>query len=216
MELNKPNEEKIVTTDPIEGIKEVPYTLLLESSIVVDDLDPGFKVIKKEKDKGLRITAMEAKYRRTDQGLPITPVNVIPSDWSRIVNPGSYGKYRHTLALIGAGEGEKEAVFTTNINQTGEWDLELYIPSRQDVIPNISWKQDLMPGKQLGTYNLVITDGNGDQHEIKFDPKTAPPGWNPVGNIDLPKGKTTVTISNKTDGDYVVADAVRWSPAAGN
>ena len=73
-----------------------------------------------------------------------------------------------------------------------------------------------MPGKKLGIYNLLVTDGNGDQHKIKFDPKTAPPGWNPVGNIDLSKGETTVTISDKTDGDYVVADAIRWSPAAGN
>ena len=216
LELSKPNEEKIVITDPIEGLKEVPYTVPLESFIVVDDLDPGFDVVKKEKDKGLRITAMEADYRRTDQGLPVAPVSAIPLDWSRIVNPGSYGKYRHTLALIGAGEGEKEAVFTTNINQTGKWDLELYIPSRQDVIPNIYWEQYLMPGKRLGTYNLLVTDGNGGQHKIKFDPKKAPSGWNPVGNIDLPKGETTVTISNKTDGDYVVADAIRWSPAAGN
>ena len=216
LEFSKPNGEKIVITDPIEGLQEVPYTLPLESSIVVDDLDPGFDVVKKEKDKGLRMTTREAKYRRTDQGLPVAPVNTIPLTWSRIVNSGSYGKYRHTLALIGAGEGEKEAVFTANINQARKWDLELYIPSRQDVIPNIYWEQYLMPGKKLGTYNLLVTDGNGDQHNIKFDPKTAPPGWNPVGNIDLPKGKTTVTISNKTDGDYVVADAIRWSPASGN
>ena len=186
------------------------------TSIIIDDLDPGFKVVEKKNDKGFRIAILEDKKRNTDQGLPVTRANRIPQDWSRIEDPGSYGKYRHTLALVGAGEGEKEAVFTANIKKAGKWDLELYIPSRRNIISILSWNKDLMPGKRIGAYDLIITDGNGNRHEIKFDPKTAPQGWNLAGNIDLPEGKTTVTISDKTDGDYVVADAVRWSPSAGN
>jgi len=53
------------------------------------------------------------------------------------------------------------------------------------------------------------------QHEIKFDSKAASTGWSLVGSIVLPEGETTVTISDKTDGRFVVADAIRWSPSAG-
>ena len=204
--LNKLDERKIEKTEAIEGLEKLPYSLPREVSITVDDLDPGFNVIEGEKHKGLRVNAREDKDRDTDQGLPITAFYSVPPTWSRIENPGSYGKYRHTLAVVGAGEGEKKAVFTTDIDRTGKWDLEIYIPR----------KQNIMPGRKWGTYHLVITDSNGDQHEIQFDSNAASAGWNLADGIDLPKGETTVTISNKTDGQFVVADAIRWSPSAGN
>ena len=103
------------------------------------------------------------------------------------------------------GEGEKKAVFKTNINKSGQWDLELFIPA----------KQSLFPGARWGIYHMVITDSKGDKHEITFNSQTATQGWNLVENIELSEGETTVTISNKTDGDFVMADAIRWSPSVG-
>jgi len=111
-----------------------------------------------------------------------------------------------TLAIGGAGEGEKKAVFKTVINKAGQWDLELYIP----------WKNNIWPNRKWGMYHLVVTDSNGDQHEIQFDSKAASAGWSLADSIDLPEGETTVTISNKTDGQFVVADAIQWSPSAGD
>ena len=35
-----------------------------------------------------------------------------------------------------------------------------------------------------------------------------------VGVYDLPAGEVQVKVPNKTDGDYVMADAVRWTPVA--
>jgi len=205
LQLNTLDEGKIVKAEAIEGLEELPYSLPREASIVVDDLDPGFNVIKNEEDKGLRISAREDEERPTDQGLPIA-FNRIPRTWSRIANSGCYGKYRHTLAVVGAGEGDKKVMFSADINQAGQWDLEVYIPSKQSIMSRRRW----------GTYHMLITDGNGDQYEIKLDSKAASRGWNLAESINLPEGETTVTISNKTDGQFVVADAIRWTPSAGN
>lgn len=101
------------------------------------------------------------------------------------------------------GDGDKKAMFATEINKAGQWDLEIYLP----------WKPNLMPGKKWGVFNMIITDGNGDKNEIKFDSNAAAYGWNLIEGIYLPEGKTTVTISNKTDGDIVVADAIKWTPS---
>lgn len=213
LKLNSLDAEKILKAEAFEGIEKLPYAVPVEAFVVIDDLDPGFKVIKREKERSLRISARGYKERITDHGLPIARANEIPSDWSRITIPGSYGKYRHTLALAGAGNGEEEVTFSAHIDQPGEWDLELYIPWRNNVMPNLSWRQDLMPDKKWGAFYLIITDSNGDRREIKFDPENLPPGWYPVGKIDLPEGETSVAISNKTDGDYVIADAIRWKPS---
>jgi ABC-type transport system involved in multi-copper enzyme maturation permease subunit len=196
---------KIEKTKGIEGLEELPYAIPREASIVIDDLDPGFSVIEEKKSKGLRLLAREDENRSLDQGLPLTSIYRIPSDWSRAVYTSSFGKYRQTFAMVREGEGNKKAMFKTDINQAGQWGLELFFPYRPGI----------MPGRKWGTYHLVITDGNGDPHEIKFDSNAAAMGWNLAESIDLPEGETTVTISNKTDGQFVVADAIRWSPSAG-
>ncbi len=202
--LNKVDMEKIEKKEPIEGLLELPYVLPREDSIVVDDLDPGFSVIEGEKRKGLRINARKDEDRTTDQGLPVTGIYRIPSAWSRAVYFGSSGKYRHTLAVVKSGKGEKNALFTTDIHKSGKWDLEIFIP----------WKNNLMPNKKWGTYNLTVTDSDGDQREIAFDSEAAGPNWNLVESLYLPEGETTVTLSDKTDGQFVVADAIRWTLVA--
>ena len=204
--LNSLDEGKIEKTEVIEGLEDLPYSLPEEASIIVDDLDPGFSVIEEKKRKGLRIIAREDEKRSTDQGLPLTGNYRIPRVWSRVVYTTSFGKYRQTFAVVGAGEGEKKAVFTTGINKAGQWDLDLFLP----------WKPNIMPGRKWGKYHLVITDGHGDKREINFDSNAASMGWNRAGSIYLPEGKATVTISNKTDGQFVVTDAIKWSPSAGN
>ena len=196
---------KIEKTEAIDGIEDLPYSLPQEDHIVVDDLDPGFSVIEEKESKGLRLIARGNENRSLDQGLPITNIYGVPPEWSRAVYTSSFGKYRQTFAMVRAGNGEKKAMFKTDINQAGQWDLELHI----------TWKFNIR-GRKWGTYHLVITDSNGDSHEIKFDSNAAAMGWNLVRSFDLPQGETSVTISDKTDGHFVVADAIRWSPSAGS
>jgi hypothetical protein len=74
----------------------------------------------------------------------------------------------------------------------------------------------IFPGRKWGTWHLTVRDGNGDERGITFDSNAASEGWNLAENFDLPKGEVTVTLSNKTDGQFVIADAIRWSPAAGS
>ena len=63
---------------------------------------------------------------------------------------------------------------------------------------------------------MTVKDGNGDEREIAFDSNGAAEGWNLSESFALPKGEVSVTLSNNTDGQFVIADAIRWSPSAGN
>ena len=135
--------------------------------------------------------------------MPIGEDIRFPPVWSRLEKPESYGKYRHTLTAVKAGEGNQKAVFTAPIKKAGRWDLELFIPDKSRIYPMKKW----------GKYNLVIKKGDGKKQEAAFDSQAAQQGWNQVGRLDIPEGDTSVIISNKTDGDFVVADAIRWSPS---
>jgi ABC-type transport system involved in multi-copper enzyme maturation permease subunit len=205
IQLPPVDQEKIKKADAFEGFEQIPWTLPEEPFIVVDDLDPGFKVVEGKQAKGFRIKARGEMTEEIDQGLPVAQVFVIPSNWSRRVDQGSWGKYRHTTAMVGAGEGLKKAMFTAIIPKAGSWDLELYMPSKESYFIVRKW----------GTWNLVIRDSNSDSHETGFDSKAATRGWNLVGSFNLPEGETSVIFSDKTDGQVVMADAIRWSPSAG-
>jgi hypothetical protein len=204
--VDRKDAQVIKNENPIEGTEKLPYAIPEETSIVVDDLDPGFSIIKEQKDNGIRLIGRDKKKENLDQGLPLTPYYRVPEAWSRVLYTSSYGKYRQTFAVVGEGDGDKKAVIEADINKDGQWDLEIFLP----------YKPNIMQRREWGTYYLVVTDNNGDKHDIKFDSKAAAMGWNLAGSFYLPEGRATVTISNKTDGDFVVVDAVRWTPSAGS
>jgi len=45
---------------------------------------------------------------------------------------------------------------------------------------------------------------------VKYDARTAVSGWNDIGTFELPAGPVSLEVSDSTDGNVVVADAVRW------
>jgi hypothetical protein len=110
------------------------------------------------------------------------------------------------MVAVKAGKGDKKAVFSSAIPQAGQWGLEVYVPAKLMIYPRKKW----------GTWHLTVKDGNGDERDITFDSNAASEGWNLSGNFDLPEGEISVTLSNKTDGHFIIADAIRWSPSAGN
>ena len=199
--------EKIEDVEAVEGHEEIPWSLPKEEFIVVDDLDPGFSIIEEQNGNGFRLSGKSDEPEVTDQGLPVTNQYAVPSTWSRLPTVGSWGKYRHTLAAVRAGNGEKKAVFRARATHSGSWVLEIHIPP----------KYNAFPGRRWGIWNLVIIDSNGDQHEVKFDSDAAVQAqWNIVGDFVIPEGEISVTLSDETDGQFVVADAIRWVPVAGD
>jgi hypothetical protein len=129
----------------------------------------------------------------------------LPTEWTRISNGMSYGKYRHTAAYIKKGEGAKKAVFSAELPRAGSWDLEIFIQIK-NVFPNRNW----------GKWHGVVTDKNGDKHQVEFDSNAGTEEWNLAGKYELPQGRVTFELTDKTDGEMVVADAIRWTPSAGN
>ena len=101
-----------------------------------------------------------------------------------------------------SGDGALRASFTAAIPRSGEWELQVHLPS----------KIGFRGAKTWGTWDLIVRDASGDR-TIGFDADEADHSWNTVGTMELMDGEVTVDLSDKTDGKIVVADAIRWIPA---
>jgi hypothetical protein len=195
--------ERKVAEEPFSGSRPAAWEPPAGGPIVVDDLDAGFAVEERDERALLRVAGRGDSEEQLDQGLPITRV-LSATRWSRKADTRAYGKYRRTVAVVRAGEGSRHAVFSAELPEVGSWELELYLPAA------------LAEGskRRPGTWQLVVEDAAGGRREVAFDAGTGQDGWNSLGRFDLPRGAVRVIISDRTEGDYVVADAIRLTPTA--
>ena len=182
------------------------------SGIVVDDLDDGFTVI--GKSLGSRVSALRRTFRYweidVDQGLPVMERR--RGEWIRREVPSARGQYRHTAAVVRAGDGEDQVAFETRLDGPGRWQLEYHIPNRH-LPPPPGRSEDFAATvfDALGSMDMRLESG-GVETAIAFDAGAAEVGWNKVGEYDLDHPLVRLVVSNRTDGETVVADAIRWLP----
>ncbi len=196
------NRESIPRRDvePLNGVREVPYGTGRDPRIFVDDLDDGFHILTTENGGTMRLAGRQTDDAGTDHGLPVATGPQAPREWSRRAVESSWGRYRHTIAYVGAGDGSRRAVMPAQLPAAGVWALEIHIPFLQFLQP---------PAR--GTWHLEIVSAQG-RRPVSYDASIANTGWNLVGEFDLPAGEVRVELTDLTDGRMVVADAIAWSP----
>ena len=217
-------------------------TLPIDVGIVVDDLDPGFATeyddadqlsnfqfqVASNDDGATSVTLSMGPSSATlemDQGLPVLP-DILGAGggfgmWTRDSNePRSWGKYRRTYARIAAGSGSRRAIFSATLPQAGMWQLSYHSPfvggkarkrkkdnARSERMARMGWGS----GSELGRYDLTLSAGQR-AWPLEFDASAAERGWNDLGTFDLTAGTVRLSISDATEGESVIADAIRWIP----
>ena len=198
--------ELIVAEEPLIGVRPSAWQPP-DLGIVVDDLDPGFSYVSPP-EKGFRFgSAPEEDEKVMSEYYWGARV----PGWHRQGDPltMSWGKYRRTLTRILAGTGEGSATFAAELPSAGTWRLYYHLPGAS-ASEGHAWRASgWNPGDDFGTYNLEIVTGEV-RMPVEYDARTAIPGWNDVGTFELPAGPVRVTVSDATDGQAIVADAVRW------
>jgi hypothetical protein len=191
---------------PFVGARASTWRPADTMDVTVDDLDPGFSVQADQAQTGIRLASAFNVFgaaSELDGGLPefSAPAGTgRPSQWSRLVAPLGWGKYRRTVAAVQNGSGTRRAVFTASLPRAGRWRLAYHLPA--GVLPS------------LGTYDLTLRAGD-TARALEFDGAAAEGGWNTLGEFDVPAGEVRLEVSDRSSGRLVVADAVRWQPLEG-
>lgn len=194
-----------VAEEPLVGSRPSTWRI---PGIVVDDLDAGFSIVADT------TTAGGVTNGVTTTALP--PYAWNRSGWQRQADPASsanvvaWGRYRRTLARTPAGDGSTRAVFSAEIPTAARWRLAIHLPGV--AVSEGRWRpRSPLEQDSLGSLDLELTYG-GRKQPVTFEGGDAVPGWNDVGVYDLSAGPVDVSLSDRTSGQVVVADAIRWLP----
>lgn len=196
---------------PLTGARPSVWMPHVEG-IVVDDLDPGFTV---ERRKGQREVPKRSRQAfggndpDLDQGLPVDPTT--PGEWYRVTYPTSWGRYRHTVAGASAGDGSQVAQFAADLPVSGRWRLDFYLPDPRP--PGWAF-EGRRSYATLGTIDMKLL-ADGETTPLAFDGAVARTGWNKIGEFEFATTEVRLEVSSRTNGEMVIADAIRWIPLEG-
>ena len=146
----------------------------------------------------------ESALRRLDEGLPEFLAFFPPPVWSRSHSYHGWGIYRRTVALVASGPGDQAAVFAATLRHDGRWRLAYHHWLAKS--PE-GMSQRFVPGE----YDMTLV-ANGMRQAVEFDAAVSTNGWNDLGEFDLEAGPVALEVSNRTTGNVVFADAIRWEP----
>ena len=209
--------ENIVPVEPLNGTRPSDWRPP-DIGIVVDDLDPGFSFVSPPEEG---FWASPPSGGRGDEPVAEYYFGVPDNAWHRHGDPLtlSWGKYRRTLMRIGAGEGKGRATFAADLPAPGNWRIFYHLPgvtASGRIPPRIEGMAvPIRVWDSLGTYDFELVAGDVRQ-AVEYDARTAVSGWNDLGTFELPAGPVSLEVSDLTDGDVVVADAVRWQMVGGD
>lgn len=190
---------------PFTGVRDAASVASDEKGVVVDDLDAGFRTEESAARGWLRLAGSPPEGER-DGGLPVAGDGWrAPQWWTRMAVPRAFGRYRRTVALVAAGSGRRAATFEAVLPSAGSYTLEVSIPQKKGP----PW----VLSRDRGRFHYTIA-ADGVREDVTFNAEAAEEGWNPLGTYDLPAGPVTVRLTDKTSGDFVLADAIRWRPAS--
>lgn len=199
---------RIVDVEPLRGVRDSAWRPPPSDDVVIDDLSPTFTLEDDTAPRGLRLLRRQLA-------------------WSRQETSGAWGRYARTAVVSEPGEGNRSATFAARLPRAGRWRLQYHLPEGTEISAyegggGMSLRQAVAT-HALGTYDMTLVehteDGDGGESEasyehtrIEFDGSIAEQGWNHLGDFDLQSRDVSLVVTDRTDGEAVVADAIRWRP----
>lgn len=204
--LNEPGTGNPPVREPLTGARPSAWMPPVEG-IVVDDLDSGFAVERRngQSQNGAR-SRQTFDASEPDGSQEIPDYSITPGEWSRVPYPTSWGKYRHTVAGAIAGDGNQIAVFAANLPAPGRWRLDFHKPDPQPT--GFGFGRSYAT---LGSFDMRLV-ADGKTTPVPFDGEVAEVGRNKIGEFEFATTAVQLEISSQTDGEMVIADAIRWVP----
>jgi len=191
--------DEVKKVKPLDTVFEIPVftTLSEENEILVDNEDKGFNV-QQISNKGYLKQLIDAHKQKDDTYEPIRFWNP-PGEWLPVLRSEFFGRFVHSARYTASGDGERKAIWKTAIKDPGNFDVYFYV----DRI-NAGWRRR----KQKPDFYMLVNHAGGSEAVHRTDEELEN-GWNYIGTFYC-ADSASVELTNRSTGDMVVADAVKW------
>lgn len=199
--FNFPKVENTVN-DTASGIFPIDPGIFRPNSneIIIDNEDPGFRTISsntRHKLKDLFRKKDDEKYKNISYWRP-------PSQWTHTAADYCYGETVHSAVYKNKGSGANAAEWKARIEREGYYEVSIWNPK-----PTMfSFGRRNRKEQHTQAYEFR-SEQEKETITLNLDEESA--GWVPVGNFYLPEGTVTITLTDKTSGRFVIADAVKFT-----
>jgi ABC-type transport system involved in multi-copper enzyme maturation permease subunit len=123
-----------------------------------------------------------------------------PREWSAVLRSEFNGNYVHSAFYTRGGAGERTATWKAALHERADYDVYFFLDK-----VNLGWRRS----NKSPDYNFTIYHDNGVE-KINRGTEDAEHGWNYLGTFHISSDTGRVELTNKTNGDMVFADAVKW------
>ena len=167
---------------------------------VIDNEDSGFRTVasnNKHKLKDLFQKEEQDKYKNFWPWWA-------PSKWTAIATDYCYGDVIQSAFYKRKGSGNNAVVWSAEIQQDGYYEISIWNPKQNRMGPPRRHDNE----ERNQTYTISY---GKEEESMSLNLQQEEPGWISLGNFSLPQGTTTITLTDKVSGDYVIADAVKFT-----
>ncbi|MDZ7319712.1 MAG: hypothetical protein ONB11_11180, partial [candidate division KSB1 bacterium] len=200
LELN----EKALPFDG-ERVLAEPLQIQLPNELIVDNEDPGFESLYSPTKSWLKRLIEVEKEEEKYIGLVFWNP---PSRWRATTYDNFYGKYVRSAHYIKAGKGDKKVAWNAIIDKSGNYEIYYYVA--QVRMPWMRRDRGERGRDQMsGQFQFLVHHDDGVE-DVTLDLNKAEEGWNLLGTHYLSAGPTKVELTDKSKGQIVYADAVKW------
>jgi hypothetical protein len=194
--------EELRRTEAFDSIKVIPFFISLDlpNEVIVDNEDSGFKFKQVSNESYLK--SLIKKTQKSSERYPYSKIQVWgpPGTWESVLESGFYGKYIRSARYTKSGDGDRLATWQAHLEKAGSYDVYCHILR----ITN-EWQQR----KERLNYNFRIYHDGGSE-EVKLFDEDIESGWIYLGTFFISPSNAKVELNNRSSGNMIIADAVKW------
>jgi hypothetical protein len=194
--------DEIRKTKAIDSVQNIPFfnTIVPDNEFVVDNEDSNFSFTETLNKSYLK--SIIDRNSKNIEGYKYSRIRSWnpPGRWKPVLQSEFYGKYVRSAIYTKAGTGDRVAVWKANLQKAGSYDIYFNIVK----ITN-QWRRD----KERINYNFKVYHDEGVE-TINLLDEDIEQGWVYIGTFYVSPENARVELSNKSIGNMVFADAVKW------
>ncbi len=190
-----------------EGLRESGKKMRYKNSseIIIDNEDDGFKVNNTGESRTVKDwwVAMQNEEEEDETYSMIRFWNP-PVSWKPVAGDQFFGQYLKSAVYKRKGSGEGYVSWNAKLNTSGMYEVYAYVPN---VTTRFRRRRD-SDNREIN-YNFTVYHDDGEE-QVKVMVNNDNNGWMYLGEYYFSEGAAKVKLSDVTNNEYVVGDAVKW------